>query len=90
MPTLASNTILQVLWVRSLKEHFIIVVAFDKYRVQAIDNRLETTKNMPQVGQQSETLSTVIILDDKTHTLDGIMRRSQWLDTQRTDLKRLA
>jgi hypothetical protein len=45
---------------------------------------------MSQVGEQTKAQSGYFIFDDKANAVDGIMRRWQGFDSQRTNLKRLS
>ena len=73
-----------------MAEHCVIVIAFDQYRVQSADDFSKPAEDMPQVGEQTESLPGLDIFDDEAYAVDSIVRSSQGLDSQRTNLKMLA
>ncbi len=82
VPTLAGNAILQMLRVRTVMQHLVVVVAFDQDRIEGTDDFIKAAEDVPQVGQQTESLSGLDVFDHEADAVDGIVRRSQRLNTQ--------
>ena len=78
MPTWAFNPLLEPVGVVAVGQHLGIVVALQEYRIQRADYRWQITKDMAQVGEDSQAVFAVI--HDENHTVHTVVRGRDGLD----------
>ncbi len=86
MPAGSPDSLLERLGIRPVRKHRWIVITFKQHSVERGDDLFESVEDMPQIGQDSESVPSVI--NNKRHAIHSIMRRRNRLDSHLSKLER--
>ena len=75
VPDTTQDATFQVLWIRTIRYHFLVVVGFDDQIACTTDERAYVVGNLTYIGNKTKV--TAISLNEVAHTVAAVVRYSK-------------